>query len=515
MALNKGQYRALEAVVGAENISDDPVILYGSAWRSGLAAMLQEFQPLFEAIVLPGSTEEIAAVVRLCNKFKIQFKAASTGWGFFSDPAGPGCILLDLRRMNRIIEINEKNMYAVVEPHVITAQLQSELMKRGLNCNSNGAGANTSALPLAAHEGIGHMSQHTSYGERNLLAVEWVTPEGEIVRTGSLGALGEWFCGDGPGPSLRGILRGNVVPLGGLGVYTKAATKLYHWPGPASTAIEGVSPQYSPAQPLENFLLRFYSFPSEKGRTLAVRKIGESEIGYVLMGFNAPMVAANIATSNEEEVKLTKQYLKEVIGPGFATVIAGNSPRDFDYKKRVLEQIIIETGGQSLKAIEDPAINRSYVWRMIRIAGSIRESCRATGAFGGEVFGTDCFNVQSNFIQHSVQDKSELIKKGLILADSTIPFVTSLEHGHFGHSEVLLRYRPNPQSAKGIGAYMGKSNEVALKGHYGLPHHANGDNQHDFFGPHISDYHQWLRKIKKNLDPNGASEASKYISAEE
>ena len=48
--------------------------------------------------------------------------------------------------MNRIIEINEKNMYAVVEPYVISAQLQAELMKRGLNFNIKGAGTNCSAM---------------------------------------------------------------------------------------------------------------------------------------------------------------------------------------------------------------------------------------------------------------------------------------------------------------------------------------------------------------------------------
>ena len=108
-----------------------------------------------------------------------------------------------------------------------------------------GAGSNCSALPIAAHQGIGHMSQSASYGERNLLAVEWVTPEGEIVRLGSLGSSNEWFCGDGPGPSLRGIIRGNVVPLGGLGVFTAAAAKIYHWPGPASLPLDGMSPRYT------------------------------------------------------------------------------------------------------------------------------------------------------------------------------------------------------------------------------------------------------------------------------
>jgi len=71
--------------------------------------------------------------------------------------------------MNRILEINEKNMYAVVEPYVISAQLQAELWKRGLNCNVNGAGSQTSSLVIAAHEGIGHMGQHASYGKETSL----------------------------------------------------------------------------------------------------------------------------------------------------------------------------------------------------------------------------------------------------------------------------------------------------------------------------------------------------------
>jgi len=116
-----------------------------------------------------------------------------------NDPSGPGVIKLDLRRMNRILEINEQNMYAVVEPYVTGAQLQAELMKKGLHCNLTGAGGQCSALSLAAHENIGHLGQTTSCGERNQLALEWVTPEGDIVQFGSMGSVGEWFCGDGRG----------------------------------------------------------------------------------------------------------------------------------------------------------------------------------------------------------------------------------------------------------------------------------------------------------------------------
>jgi glycolate oxidase len=513
MAIKREQYTAFEDILGPDNISSDPVILDGYAWRSGQVAGPDKFKPRFEAVALPQSTEEVQAIVRLCNKFKLQFKASSTGWGIYCDPTGPGVIKIDLKRMNRILEINERNMYAVVEPAVIYAQLQAELMKKGLNCNVNGAGGVTSALPIAAHEGIGHMSQHTSYGARNQLALEWVTPDGEIIKLGSLGSLGEWFCGDGPGPSLRGVIRGNVVPLGGLGVYTKAATKVYHWPGPSTFPIEGVSPHYFPSLIPPGFMARFLSFPSEKKRGEAVKKIGESEIGFVLMGFNTGMIAANMATSNEEDVKYWKQFSKWETGPSFFLVVAGNSPNDFDYKKRVLQQILDETKGKSLKVLEDPQIEAGFLWRCIRITASIRETLRATGAFGGEVFGTDAYSVQDNFIQDSIEAKASLIKRDLVYADSTIPFLTSLEHGHFGHSEVLLRYSPSPETMSGLGEFVNRANQTAIKGHFGLPHHVFGDALHDMFGPHICNYHLLLRRIKKTFDPKGASESSNYISA--
>ena len=138
--------------------------------------------------------------------------------------------------MNQIIEINEKNMYAVVEPYVTSAQLQAELFKRGLNTNVKGAGSQCSAM-LRGH---GHLDQSMGADDRNHLAVEWVTPDGELVRLGSLGSTDEWFCGDGPGPSseVPGLERraaelyaGRVhegrdeaLPLAGTGPSTR-------WPG--------------------------------------------------------------------------------------------------------------------------------------------------------------------------------------------------------------------------------------------------------------------------------------------
>ena len=514
MALDKEQYAAFEDIVGPENISDEPAVLYSYSWRSGLYAGTDKFTPRFEAAVLPDSTAEVQAIVRLCNRSGLQFKASSTGWGPYNDATGPGVIKIDLRRMNRILEINEKAMYAVVEPYVIGAQLQAECMKRGLICNQCGAGANCSALPIAAHQGIGHLSQSASYGERNQLALEWVTPEGEIVRLGSPGSGDKWFCGDGPGPSIRGVVRGNVTPLGGLGVYTRAATKLYHWPGPETMPLAGSSPSYTPAIDLPYFTIGFYSLPSMEILDEAQRKIGESEIAFEFMGFNAAMAAANMATSNEEEIKLFAEFSQYVQGFSFMIIIAGNSESDFEYKTKVLARVMEETGGTPVpKLLDDPKVAKGCLWRYIRSTGSSREVFRMSGCFGGEVGGTDVFRLMADYIYTTGQMKGDLIKQGLVYDDGTSPFTQSFEHGHFGHGELLIRYIANATTHKVLTTeFLPQANEAAIREHYGVPGHVFSDASHDMYGPHCSNYHLWLREIKEAMDPQGSSEYSYYIS---
>jgi glycolate oxidase len=513
MALKRDFYRALEDILGPEYVSDDPVITetYANPFRHGLAV-----PPRFEAITLPDSTEQVQAIVRLCNKHKVQYKASSTGW-MYSDPGSPNCIKIDLRRMNRILEINEKSMYAVVEPYVIGAQLQAELMKRGLNCNLTGAGSNCSALPLAAHVNLGHLSQSGSYGERNQLALEWVTGDGEIVRLGSLGTMDEWFCGDGPGPSLRGIVRGNTMPLGGLGVYTKAAQKIFHWPGPATFPMEGISPKYQPAFVPPGFLIRYMSFKTLDDMIDAVLKIGEAEIATELMCFNAAMMASNLATKNmEEEIEIYNTFKGDVQGPGFMVLIAANSAGDFAYKKKVLERIIEETGGKYLKAVEDPENQGGYIWRYFRETGSIKETGRVLAPQAGMVGGGDSFPLMSYFIKSCAKVKARLIADGSLYDDGTSPFIQSIEHGHTGHGEILARISIRVKDPMSVARTINQgSNEISIKEFFGVPQHVWSDALHDMYGPHASNYHLWLRKIKKTFDPNGASESSTYITAKD
>ena len=194
MTLAKDIRSAFADVVGEENLCDDPVMMYSY------------FKTDFAVVVMPKNTAEVQAVVRLCNKHKLQFRPICTG---FTCVAPPGIVMIDLKRMDQIIEINEKNMYAVVEPYVTSAQLQAELFKRGLNTNIKGSGAQCSAM-LRGH---GHMDQSTGADDRNHLAVEWVTPTGELVKIGSWGSPTSGSAGTGRALSAVPHLKASCRPV--------------------------------------------------------------------------------------------------------------------------------------------------------------------------------------------------------------------------------------------------------------------------------------------------------------
>ncbi len=203
--LTDGAFKELEEALGPENVSREPAILEGYAWQAftevvGETSGWCPNRPA--AVALPGSTAEVQAVVRICARHGLQFKAMCTGWGVWNMVGGEDVVQLDLRRMDRILDIDEKNMYAVVEPYAIGAQLQAEAMKLGLNCHIIGAGSGTSPLASATSLcGYGWSGLTTSYSARTLLATEWVLPDGELLRIGSMGSGLGGSAATGRGPA--------------------------------------------------------------------------------------------------------------------------------------------------------------------------------------------------------------------------------------------------------------------------------------------------------------------------
>jgi 4-cresol dehydrogenase (hydroxylating) len=138
------------------------------------------------AVLRPGSVEEIQEIVRVANEFKIPLYPISTGnnWGYGSaNPVRDHNVILDLGRMNRIIEVNEELAYAVIEPGVTQRQLYQYLRDNHIRLwiDPSGAGPNCSILGNTVERGYGI----TPYSDHflSVSGMEVILANGDILRT--------------------------------------------------------------------------------------------------------------------------------------------------------------------------------------------------------------------------------------------------------------------------------------------------------------------------------------------
>src|SRR5471032_1347645 len=139
-----------------------------------------------DAVALPRSTKSVATILRFANQNKIPVTARGGGYGYVGGCVPiRGGIVLSLERMNRILEINAKDFVAVVQPAVITEQLQNAVEKLGLFYPPDPASR--------AHNFIGGNIATNAGGPRCLkygvtrdyvLGLEVVLADGTIIRTG-------------------------------------------------------------------------------------------------------------------------------------------------------------------------------------------------------------------------------------------------------------------------------------------------------------------------------------------
>src|SRR5262245_6994586 len=86
-----------------------------------------------DAVVCPADTAQVAAIAQLCNTRRIPLvpRGAGSGYTGGSVPSHGG-VVISLERLNRVLEIDEANLLAVVEPNVITGDLQDAVERVGL-----------------------------------------------------------------------------------------------------------------------------------------------------------------------------------------------------------------------------------------------------------------------------------------------------------------------------------------------------------------------------------------------
>ncbi|MGA2189382.1 MAG: FAD-dependent oxidoreductase [Steroidobacteraceae bacterium] len=182
-----------QALAGFERVVGRGWVLATDADRdaySDIYAPGSESEWPASAAVAPASVEEVRAIVRLANEFKTPLwptsRGKNLGYGT-SAPRMPGTVVLDLGRMNRILELDVGLGYCVIEPGVGFFDLYEHLQRAKaplwLSVPGNAWG---SVLGNALDHGIGY----TPYGlhARNLCGLEVVLPDGDLMRTG-MGAM--------------------------------------------------------------------------------------------------------------------------------------------------------------------------------------------------------------------------------------------------------------------------------------------------------------------------------------
>ena len=183
--------KQFEEAVGKEWVftSDEDVALYRDAY-SPLWGEPDEL--VASAAVAPDGVEQVQKVVKIANAYKIPIYPVSTGKNLGyggSAPVLSGSVVLDLKRMNRILEVNEKNAYALVEPGVSYFDLYRYIQEKGLklwvDVPDPGWG---SPVGNSLDRGGGYlMAQYRNHFDSHC-GMEIVLPTGEILRTG-MGAL--------------------------------------------------------------------------------------------------------------------------------------------------------------------------------------------------------------------------------------------------------------------------------------------------------------------------------------
>jgi len=172
---------ALRETVGEQFVRDD-----AEARAAYAADALGQGHPP-DLVVIPATTNEISAVARLCTEHCLPLVVRGAGTGY-TGGAVPirGGVVLSLERMNRILEIDETNLLAIVEPNVITAALQTAVERVGLFYPPDPASLDSSSIGGNVAECAGG-PRAFKYGttKRYVLALEAVLPTGEVVHTGS------------------------------------------------------------------------------------------------------------------------------------------------------------------------------------------------------------------------------------------------------------------------------------------------------------------------------------------
>lgn len=207
----------LKKIVGLPHLTASPEDLVAYSYDA------TRTESLPWAVVRPANAGEVSAILKLANRerFPVVPRGAGTGMSGGSVPSRGG-VVLSLERMHRILEIDEQDLTAVVEPGVVTGDLQQAVEKRGLFYPPDPASSRFCTIGGNIAECAGGL-RAVKYGVTKdyVLGLEAVLPTGEIIMTGARTMKSV------AGYDLTRLITGSE---GTLGIVTKATLRLLPLP---------------------------------------------------------------------------------------------------------------------------------------------------------------------------------------------------------------------------------------------------------------------------------------------
>ncbi|MBQ3113563.1 MAG: FAD-binding oxidoreductase [Phascolarctobacterium sp.] len=319
---------ALRAALGAENVKVDEETL--DRYKTD-----EETDPRYhhlpEVVVLPGSTEEVAEVMKIANKYLVPVtpRSAGTSVSCGAVPVHGGIVLL-LERMDKIIEMNTEAMYMVVEAGARTIEIQKMANDAGFLYAGDPCSADSCLIGgnIATNAG-GNKAVRYGTTRHQVYSIEVVTPTGEITELGNrLKKCSTGYC-------LDQLIMGSE---GTLGIITKATLKLLPM-CPYKLDILAVFTDVQKAVDLVPNLIKAGLNPTsiefmDNGFVRAASDFTEIRLPHYEDG---SYVIVTVETFNEDELDMKMEQLDEICTQCGATDVLEADERVWRVRRNCLE----------------------------------------------------------------------------------------------------------------------------------------------------------------------------------
>mgnify|MGYP002349155759 FL=1 len=359
--MKKIPFKEIARTVGDANLLTSPEERYCYSYDAS------RLQAIPDAVAFPGSAEEASQLLRLANRdrFPVFARGAGSGMVGAALPFGGG-LVMPLTRLNRILEIDADDMVAVVEPGVVTGELQEQVRREGLFYPPDPASLRFSTIGGNVAMGAGG-PRAVKYGVTRdyVMGLEVVLPTGEIIRAG--------------GRTMKGVVGYDLTRLmvgseGTLGVFTRIILRLLPAPE-AVRALLAVFPRLDDAARAVSDIIRNRIIPS----TLELMDQASIEVVERHVSIGLPVHAEALLLIEVDGRKNAldgeaEEIIKICAAAGASEVEAARSEEDRDRLWRARRSISPALGRiRPHKINEDVAVPRSRIPELIRSIRAIAE----------------------------------------------------------------------------------------------------------------------------------------------